>query len=71
MKLKELEEKLDESLEAYRKETIFTVDTFNQKEYSEDAIKETLEQIGRQTFYTFYEFKKHIIEYLSEIERKG
>lgn len=70
MELNQLEKQLDQSLEAYRKETIFTVDTFDQPHYNEEVTKETLEQMGRSTYYTLYEFKKSIMNYLKEGESK-
>lgn len=70
MTLDQLEKQLDKTLESYQSETLFTVNTFDEPYYSEEAAKETIEQMGRQTFYALSEFKQHILKYLKDHERK-
>ena len=71
MDLKKLEEQLNDSVEGFKKESLFTVDSFDQAEYSQDEMKETLEQMSRQTFYVLNEIKSSLLEYLKENEQKG
>ncbi|WP_449354398.1 hypothetical protein ACUL41_14820 [Virgibacillus natechei] len=71
MTLKQLENQLDQAIESYRGEVVNIVDSFhnsNEKE-RQHVLPETLDDMNRQAFYTFYEFQKNIIKYLKEVER--
>ncbi len=66
MDIKELDAKLKEFLEIYQHETqsyIFNLGN------DEKLSKADYEDLARQTFYLFYEFKDNIIKYLESQEK--
>lgn len=73
MKLKELEAKLDESVEMYAKEVNHILYNFYRMDQSDQEyfLTEAIDNMNRQAFYAFMGFKDHIIEYLEELEKKG
>jgi hypothetical protein len=63
-----LDEALEKSLESFKEEIKFNLETFyqNNKHPKEFLTKDDYEEITRQTYYVLGEFKKAIIDYLKE-----
>ncbi|MGD0153298.1 MAG: hypothetical protein ABSC17_06000 [Thermacetogeniaceae bacterium] len=65
--MKKLEKGLDDTLENFKKEINFLVDTFPQGHSNEYLTKDDLEEIGKQVYYCLADFRDKIIEYLKAI----
>lgn len=65
--LKDLDKALIKSLEDYKAETIFDIQTYNQSHKKGEYLDEyDLEEISRQVYYLMDDFRKSIIEYLKD-----
>ena len=58
---------LDNAIDEFNAEMQFILDVTNS---DETVSRETLEHMASHTFYTFLDFKKHIIQYLESQERR-
>lgn len=58
-----LENQLNEVLDAYKTEIDFILETSE----SNDAAKYDIEQVAKQVFYTFNDFKNCIVKYLKTL----
>lgn len=62
-----LNKSLENSIDEFNAEMQFILDATNKEE---TVNRETLEHMAMHTFYTFLDFKKHIVHYLESQERR-
>lgn len=65
MTIEELEEKLEESIDNFSIESHYHV----ARKSGEELNEYDYDEICRQTFYVFHDFKENIIKYLRELEK--
>lgn len=66
MDVKELDERLRDTIFTFDKEIRFYLDTFDQSHDDKNLTKDDLEDLGRQVLYTLGEFRECIIDYLKD-----
>jgi hypothetical protein len=64
MNIKELNTALEQSLEGFKEQIKFDLNTFEQNRLGPYLNKDDIEEIARQTFYLMCDFQEHIIKYL-------
>lgn len=62
----ELDKALVTSMESLQSQIQFDMETFSQTHDDEYLTKDDMEEIVRQVFYTFGDFKDNIISYLKD-----
>lgn len=72
MKLDQLKNQLDMSIDSFETHVVNTVNDFHKLDDEQRvyALPETLDEICRHAFYTFQGFRDEIIQYLEEEQKR-
>ncbi|MBM7650532.1 hypothetical protein JOC78_003529 [Bacillus ectoiniformans] len=65
MNINQLEKELDESVQTFNEEVNSLLSSHKKEHFTADD----MEELGRQVYYTFNEFKGSLIKYLKQLEK--